>query len=68
MDMLLISILALVIGSLSGTGCALLYHNIKGKNNDKAISEMLEKAKKDADETRGSFRSKRRRTETENRK
>ena len=49
MDMLLISILALVIGSLSGTGCALLYHNIKGKNNDKAISEMLEKAKKDAD-------------------
>ena len=47
--MLLISILALVIGSLSGTGCALLYHNIKGKNNDKAISEMLEKAKKDAD-------------------
>lgn len=49
MDMLGISILALVIGSLSGTGCALLYHNIKGKNNDKAISEMLEKAKKDAD-------------------
>lgn len=49
MDMLLISILALVIGSLSGTGCALLYHNLKGKNNDKAISEMLEKAKKDAD-------------------
>ena len=49
MDMLLISILALVIGSLSGNGCALLYHNIKGKNNDKAISEMLEKAKKDAD-------------------
>lgn len=49
MDMLLISILALVIGSLSGTGCALLYHNIKGKNNDKAIFEMLEKAKKDAD-------------------
>ena len=49
MDMLLISILALVIGSLSGAGCALLYHNIKGKNNDKAISEMLEKAKKDAD-------------------
>lgn len=47
--MLLISILALVIGSLSGTGCALLYHNIKGKSNDKAISEMLEKAKKDAD-------------------
>ena len=49
MDMLLISIPALVIGSLSGAGCALLYHNIKGKNNDKAISEMLEKAKKDAD-------------------
>ena len=49
MDMLLISILALVIGSLSGTGCALLYHNIKAKTNDKAISEMLEKAKKDAD-------------------
>ena len=49
MDMLLISILALVIGSLSGTGCALLYHNIKGKNNDKAISEMLKKAKNNAE-------------------
>ena len=33
--MLLISILALVIGSLSGTGCALLYHNKKEKTTIK---------------------------------
>ena len=49
MDRLLVSILALVIGSLSGTGCALLYHNIKGKKYNKIISDMLENAKKDAE-------------------